>query len=50
MEQSLLTLENLKSASAFKYVADVNLNAILKMCREERFAANTVVFQENTRG
>lgn len=50
MEQSLLTLENLKSVSAFKYVADVNLNAILKMCREERFAANTVVFQENTRG
>ncbi|MHB1050081.1 MAG: ATP-binding protein [Bacteroidota bacterium] len=50
MEQSLLTLENLKSVSALKYVADVNLNAILKMCREERFAANTVVFQENTRG
>jgi signal transduction histidine kinase len=50
MEQTLLTIENLKSAAAFKYVADVNLNAIIKMCKEERFAANTVVFQENTRG
>jgi signal transduction histidine kinase len=50
MEQSLLTIDNLKSATAFKYVADINLNAIMKMCKEERFAANTVVFQENTRG
>lgn len=50
MEQSLLTIENLKSAAAFKYVADLNLNAIMKMCKEERFAANTVIFQENTRG
>lgn len=50
MEQSLLTIENLKQNAAFKYVADMNLNAILKMCREERFPANTVIFQENTRG
>jgi len=50
MEQSLLTIDNLKQSVAFKYVADMNLNAILKMCREERFPANTVIFQENTRG
>lgn len=50
MEQSLLTVENLRFNSAFKYVADMNLNAILKMCKEERFPANTQIFQENTRG
>ena len=50
MEQSLVTIENLRINSAFKYVADMNLNAIIKMCKEEKFAANTVIFQENTRG
>ena len=50
MEQSLLTLDNIKQNIAFKYVADMNLNAILKMCKEERFTANSVIFQENTRG
>lgn len=50
MEQSLLSVDNLKINSAFKYVADMNLNAILKMCREEKFPANSVIFQENTRG
>lgn len=50
MEQSLLTIENLRLNTALKYVADTNLNAILKMCKEERFPANTVIFQENTRG
>jgi K+-sensing histidine kinase KdpD len=50
MEQSLLTVENLRFNSAFKYVADMNLNAILKMCKEEKFQANTPIFQENTRG
>jgi len=50
MEQSLLTVENLRLNTALKYVADTNLNAILKMCKEERFPANTIIFQENTRG
>ncbi|MEW6060865.1 MAG: cyclic nucleotide-binding domain-containing protein [Bacteroidota bacterium] len=50
MEQSLLTIENLRLNTALKYVADTNLNAILKMCKEERFPASTVIFQENTRG
>lgn len=50
MEQSALSTENLRFNSAFKYVADANLAAILKMCKEEKFPANTVIFQENTRG
>ncbi len=50
MEQSHLTIENLRHNAAFKYLADVNLNAILKTCKEEKFAANTTIFQENTRG
>ncbi len=50
MDQTLLTLENLRFNSAFKYVPDNNLAAILRMCKEERFAANTIIFQENTRG
>jgi len=50
MEQSLLTVENLRYNSAFKYVADNSLASIVKMCREERYNANTVIFQENTRG
>ncbi|MDD8017179.1 MAG: cyclic nucleotide-binding domain-containing protein [Bacteroidota bacterium] len=50
MEQTLLTVENLRTNNAFKYVADASLTTILKMCKEERFPANTVIFQENTRG
>ncbi|MFA6541525.1 MAG: ATP-binding protein [Bacteroidota bacterium] len=50
MEQPLLTVENLRYNTAFKYVPDQSLNTILKMCREEHFPANTVIFQENTRG
>lgn len=50
MEQSLLTVENLRINAAFKYVADASLNSILKMCKEERFPSNTIIFQENTRG
>ncbi len=50
MEQTLLTVENLRINTAFKYIADANLNGILKMCKEEKFAANTTIFQENTRG
>lgn len=50
MEKSHFTLENLRLNAAFKYIADANLGAILKMCKEEKFAANTMIFQENTRG
>lgn len=50
MEQSLLTVENLRANTVFKYIPDVTLNAIMKMCREERFSANTLVFPEDSRG
>ena len=50
MEQTLLTVDTLKLNNAFKYVPEQSLQAIVKMAKEEHFPANTVIFQENTRG
>ncbi|MGE5313900.1 MAG: ATP-binding protein [Acidobacteriota bacterium] len=50
MEPSLLSVENLKANSLFKYISDVNLQNILKILKEESYPADTLIFQENTKG
>lgn len=50
MEKSLLSIENLRYNTLFKYVPDMTLQAIMRTMKEERFNANTTIFQENTRG
>ncbi len=50
MENSNLTIENLRSNSLFKYIGDNDLRMAVKTMREETFSAGTVIFNENTRG
>ncbi len=50
MENSLLTVDNLKTNSLFKYLSDANLQTLIKILREESYPADTAIFQENTRG
>jgi signal transduction histidine kinase len=50
MENSLLTVDNLKSNSLFKYISDTNLQTILKILKEESYPAETAIFHENTKG
>lgn len=50
MENSLLTVETLKTNALFKYISDANLQTIIKILKEESYPADTAIFQENTRG
>jgi K+-sensing histidine kinase KdpD len=50
MENSLLTVENLRANSLFKYISDANLQTILKIFKEDSFPADTLIFQEQTKG
>lgn len=50
MENTILTIENLRSNSLFKYISDNDLSKISKTMKEERFSAGTIIFNENTRG
>jgi K+-sensing histidine kinase KdpD len=50
MEQTLLTIENLRSNALFKYCSDADLRNFHRMLKEETFPENTVIFNENTRG
>ena len=50
MENTNLTIENLRSSSLFKYISDNDLRMIAKTLKEESFSANTIIFSENTRG
>ena len=50
MENTNLTIENLRSNSLFKYISDSDLQKISKTLKEETFSAGTVIFNENTRG
>ncbi len=50
MENTNLTIENLRSNSLFKYISDNDLMKISKMLKEETFSAGTVIFNEHTRG
>jgi putative methionine-R-sulfoxide reductase with GAF domain len=50
MENTNLTIENLRSSSLFKYISDNDLRMIAKTLKEESFSANTIIFSENTLG
>jgi signal transduction histidine kinase/CRP-like cAMP-binding protein len=50
MENTNLTIENLRSNSLFKYISDNDLLKISKTMKEESFSAGTIIFNENTRG
>ncbi|MDE3058119.1 MAG: cyclic nucleotide-binding domain-containing protein [Bacteroidota bacterium] len=50
MEQTLLSIENLHSNTLFKYCSDADLKNFLRVLKEETFQANTIIFNENTRG
>ena len=50
MENTILTIENLRANSLFKYISDNDLSKISKTMKEERFSAGTIIFNENTRG
>jgi len=50
MENTNLTIENLRSNSLFKYISDNDLQKISKTLKEETFSAGTVIFNEHTRG
>jgi len=50
MENTNLTIENLRSNSLFKYISDNDLQKISKTLKEETFSAGTVIFNEKTRG
>jgi K+-sensing histidine kinase KdpD len=50
MEQTQLTLENLRTSSLLKYIGDPELRQIMKLLREETYAPNTVIFTENSGG
>ncbi|HLP16155.1 MAG TPA: ATP-binding protein [Bacteroidota bacterium] len=50
MENSLLTIESLKANLLFKYLSDATLQTILKIFKEESYPADSVIFQENTKG
>ena len=50
MENTNLTIENLRSNSLFKYINDNDLLKISKTMKEESFSAGTIIFNENTRG
>ncbi|HTX18531.1 MAG TPA: ATP-binding protein [Bacteroidota bacterium] len=50
MENTNLTVENLRANSLFKYLGDNDLRQVLKTMHEETFNAGTVIFNESTRG
>ena len=50
MENTNLTIENLRSNALFKFLSDNDLRTLLKMMKEESFSADTVIFNEGTRG
>jgi len=50
MENTNLTIENLRVNSLFKYISDNDLQKISKTLKEETFSAGTVIFNERTRG
>ncbi len=50
MENTYLTIENIRHNSLFKYISDRDLQNIIKLLKEENFPGNTLIFQENTRG
>lgn len=50
MENTNLTIENLRLSSLFKYISDNDLRMIAKTLKEESFSANTIIFKENARG
>src|SRR5450759_3495560 len=50
MENTNLTIENLRLSSLFKYISDNDLRMIAKTLKEESFSANTIIFSENTLG
>lgn len=50
MEKTLLSIETLRFNTLFKYVPDAMLQTIMRTMKEERFSANTSIFQENSRG
>ena len=50
MENTNLTIENLRSNSLFKYISDNDLQKISKTMKEETFSAGTIIFNEKTRG
>ncbi len=50
MENTNLTVENLHANALFKYISDNDIRTISKSFKEESFPANTVIFNENTRG
>ena len=50
MENTNLTIENLRLNSLFKYISDNDLQKMSKTMKEETFSAGTVIFNENTRG
>lgn len=50
MENTNLTVENLHANALFKYISDNDIRTISKSFKEESFPANTIIFNENTRG
>ena len=50
MENTNLTIENLRSNALFKYISDNDLRSIIKTLKEETFSANSIIFSEETRG
>ncbi|HTR80203.1 MAG TPA: ATP-binding protein [Bacteroidota bacterium] len=50
MENTNLTIENLRANALFKYIGDNDLRSISKTLKEETFKANTIIFNEDTRG
>lgn len=50
MENILLTVDNLKTNSLFKYISDATLQSILKLLKVESYSPDIVIFQEHTRG
>ena len=50
MENTNLTIENLRSNALFKFISDNDLRSISKTLKEETFNANSIIFNENTRG
>ncbi len=50
MDQTFLTVENLRSNALFKYCSDADIRNILRVLREETFQSNTIIFNENSHG
>jgi signal transduction histidine kinase/CRP-like cAMP-binding protein len=50
MEQTQLTLENLRANTLFKYISDPELRQIMKQLKEEIFPPNTVIVDDNAGG